>query len=516
MNLAAGLLSYHMHYFSFAQRTSKTQTRRSAQAYYGITLVCLGLLSGCGQAQEISQSQDAGDEQLAVSTEPVLHGPGVGQWRRFLGENCDSHSPETGIEPELWDPAPSINWTTLIGESYGAPSVADGRVYQFDRTGGAERLTCYRASDGRELWSWSHPAPYRDAYGYNNGPRCSPVLEDDRIYLLGVSGILSCVDANTHKTRWQIVTSREYGVITNFFGVAANPIIHDNLLIVMVGGSPEESQRYSTGTLDRVQPNRTAIVAFDKMTGQEVYRVGNDLASYSSPCIHRIHDRAVGFAFLRSGLLGWDAATGEELFTYPWRASFRESVNAAVPVVRGNQVLLSEAYEIGSVLLEISDSFEPQVVWQDNARRRDDNNFRAHWSTPVLAGGYLYGGSGRNPNDSDFRCIDWQTGEVQWMHWFRAREHPDERNERVSVLAIDDYLIALGEYGTLRLVRPNPEQFEVVKSVRLDGLRADDGRPLLQSPCWAAPVVAEGRLYLRGRERLVCMQLIPEQTPTQK
>ncbi|HBE68291.1 MAG TPA: hypothetical protein DDW52_09110, partial [Planctomycetaceae bacterium] len=346
-------------------------------------LSCLSLFSGCTQAQESTTLPQDDRERQSAGSEVVSHAKGHGQWRRFLGENCDSQSPERGIEPDLWAPAPPVLWTTPIGESYGAPSVADGRVYQFDRADGAERLTCYRATDGQQLWSWKHPAEYQDAYNYNNGPRCSPVLDGERIYLLGVSGVLSCVDANSHETRWQIDTNERYGVITNFFGVAANPIIHESLLIVMVGGSPEESQRYSTGTLDRVEPNGTAIVAFDKLTGKEVYRVGNDLASYSSPCIHQIHGRAVGFAFLRRGLLAFDAATGDALFTFPWRASFRESVNAAVPVVRDNQVLLSEAYEIGSVLLEIDQDFVPKVVWKDTGRRRDENNFRAHWSTPV-------------------------------------------------------------------------------------------------------------------------------------
>lgn len=451
---------------------------------------------GCDQSGNGGQGQANSDRVADVS--PTTFGSG--DWKQFLGPNSDSSSPEQGLDPTVWSPHPPIVWTTKIGESYGAPAVADGKLYQFDRYGNAERLTCYNADTGVELWSYEYQSLYRDAYGYNNGPRASPLIDAGHAYLFGVSGMLTCVNLANHKAVWQIDTAKQYGVIGNFFGVAANPLVHGDKLLVMIGGSPEQSQGFSSDLLQLVEPNNCAVVAFDKTTGDEIYRVGNDLASYSSICIHKIGQRNLGLAFLRSGLLAWDVESGEQAFDFPWRSDMRDSVNAAMPVVHENHILVSEAYQIGSVLLDCATDI-PKVIWKDAKTPRSKNNFRAHWSTPVLVDGFLYGGHGRNEPDADFRCIDFLTGELKWKFW---------RHERSSVLAIDGYLVALGEEGTLKLLEPTPEAPREICSVQLDSIPAQDGKPLLRAPCWAAPVVADGKLYLRGRERLVCMQLISQ------
>ncbi len=266
----------------------------------------------------------------------------------------------------------------------------------------------------------------------------------------------------------------------------------------MVGGSPEESQRVPAGRLDMVQPNGSAIVALDKRTGKLKYKVGNDLASYSSPTVRRIGNRDVGLAFVRGGLLGWNVESGKELFNHPWRAKMLESVNAAQPVVAGNQVLVSETYEIGSVLLQLEGD-TPQVVWEDGDRR-STQCFRAHWSTPVLIDGYLYGCSGRNQPDADFRCVRLSDAKVMWT---------ERRHERASVLAVDGYLIVLYENGQLELIKPNTLKYEKVAGADMAAIAGKSGLPLLDEPCWAAPVLSHGLLYLRGNSHLLCFDLIP-------
>lgn len=419
-------------------------------------------------------------------------------WAKFLGPNGDGSSPETGVDAALWDPHPPILWTTSLGVSYGAPAVVGNRVLQFDRFDDAERLTCYSARTGQEAWRLETPIEYDDMYGYNNGPRCSPIVEDNLVYTYGVAGQLSCVRLTDGKLMWTKNLLDEYSVIQNFFGVASTPVIHNDLILVMVGGSPNDARDLPLGRLDLVQPNGTGVVAFDRLTGKERYRVANDLASYASMTVREIDGQPVGLAFLRSGLTAFDPASGTELFRFPWRANLLESVNAAVPVTVGDQILLSETYEIGSVLIEIDDN-KPRVVRKDTGPRRN-LSFRAHWSTPVVIDGYLYGCSGRNQPDSDFRCVRFSDGDVQWS---------DRRHERSSVLAVDGYLIVLGEYGKLELIHPNPEKLEVVAEVDLSDIADETGSPILSYPCWAAPVLSRGRLFLRGNDRLICMDLIP-------
>lgn len=419
-------------------------------------------------------------------------------WTAFLGPHADGTSSEKGVDPELWKPHPRLLWHMPLGMSYGGPALAKGRVLQFDRDADNERLRCLEAHSGEVLWSWQDPVEYQDMYGYNSGPRCMPIVDGDLVYVYGVSGKLSCVTLAGGQTVWQRDLNLEFGVVQNFFGVASTPFVYEDQLLVMVGGSTPDSQRLPAGRLDMVVPNGSAIVALDKRTGKDRYKVGDDLASYSSPRVCRIGQQDVGLAFLRSGLLGWNPTNGEQLFTFPWRAPKLESVNAAQPVVRDNQVLISETYEIGSTLLEIGQD-KPKVIWQDG-RRRSEQAFRAHWSTPVLIDGHLYGCSGRNQPDADFRCVQWSDGKVLWS---------ERRHQRASVLAVDGYLIVLYEDGELALVRPDTAKYDVVRSVDLSRIAAADGLPLLDEPCWAAPVLSHGLMFVRGNSRLLCFDLIP-------
>ncbi len=472
-------------------------------------------MSGCGDGRQSRGSAPAGRQEatkavptnavelvttVAASDAPTGDAREGEDWPCFLGPRTDGTSRERSVDPSLWNPHPPLVFALNLGVSYGGPTVADGRLFQFCRYGDQERLTCYDAATGSPHWDQELPVEYDDMYGYNNGPRCSPVVDGDRVFTYGVAGRLTCYRVATGEVLWTRDMNRDYGVIQNFFGVASTPYIYGDLLLVMVGGSPPESHQQPAGRLDLVRPDGTAIVALNKTDGREVYRVGDELASYSSVTVRTVGGRPMGLAFLRGGLLAWEPATGRELFHFPWRASRLESVNAAMPVTSGDFILLSETYEIGSVLLRIADG-KPQVVWRDSGSLRQ-HAFRAHWATPVLVGGYLYGCSGRNQPDADFRCVRFRDGQVQWTH----RTH-----ERSSVLFVDGYVLVLGELGNLELLRPNALQREVIAQVDLNAIAdPSDGRPLLSAPCWAPPVLSHGRLYLRGRDKLICLDLIPD------
>lgn len=486
-----------MDHFSKSRLKRKNRTR-CLSARDAVLLVILSCLqSGCLPQ---STAPEAPVVLVANLNDDVDSKPGQ-DWTAFLGPHGDGRSDETGVDPALWSPHPPLKWTASLGVSYGAPSVVGERVLQFDRFGAFERLTCYDAQNGKEQWRWESPVEYDDMYGYNNGPRCSPLVDGDYVFTYGVAGQLSCIELTTGKAVWSKNLCAEYSVVQNFFGVASTPYIYKDLLLVMVGGSTEQSQRLSSRDMDRIEANGSAVVAFDKLSGEERYRLGDDLASYASMTVREIEGKPTGLAFLRSGLIAFEPETGKELFQFPWRASMLESVNAALPVTSGNQIMLSETYEIGSVLLDVKNG-QPQVLRQDKGTYRD-LSFRAHWSTPVLIDGYLYGCSGRNRPDSDFRCVRFSDGEVQWTR--RGRE-------RSSVLAVDGYLIVLGEHGTLELMRPSPDKLDVVAKVNLSEIEdPNSGEALLSYPCWAAPVLAHGSLYLRGQDRLVCLNLIPEQ-----
>lgn len=443
-------------------------------------------------------------------------------WPIFLGPTRDSKSPETGILTDWSDGKLKVVWQHALGTSYGIGTVSKGRLFQCDRYGDQVRLYCLNAETGDELWWFEYPTDYSDLVGYNNGPRCSPIVDGNRVYSFGAGGMLHCLRAADGKLIWKLDTAEKYHVVKNFFGVGSTPAIEGDLLICMVGGSPspyEVDGELATAPSNvyaadgDVSSNGTGVVAFDKFTGKVVYETADELASYASIQLASIGDRRWGFAFCRGGLVGFDPAKGQVDFHYPWRSGLLESVNASMPVVVGDEVFISETYSIGSSLLKVRPGGY-EVVWQDDPKVRE-KAMRTHWNTPIYVDGYLYGCSGRNPPDANLRCIEWKTGQVMW-------EVPDQRNlagairERSSLLHVDGHFVFLGELGTLRLLKVNPKKYDLVSEIVL---RRDEGDPdpidggpprLLKYPCWAAPVLSHGLLYVRGDDRLVCLELIPE------
>lgn len=460
-----------------------------------------------------SQSADAAAGEspaIPALTSLWTRSKGV-DWPHFLGPNRDSKSPETGLITPWPAEGPRIVWQMPVGTGYGIGSTSHGRYYHFDRVdrdgAGWGRCRCLNAETGAELWEFEYPTAYEDILGYNNGPRCSPTLDGDRLYLFGAEGMLHCLQAVDGKLIWKLDTSQKYGVVQNFFGVGSTPVIEGDLLICMIGGSPPGSpELYSSG--GQVSGNGSGIVAFNKFTGDVVYEITDELASYASPQLATIDGRRWCFMFCRGGLVAFEPSTGKMDFQYPWRATLLESVNASTPVVVNNQVFISETYQIGSSLLTVKPGgFD--VVWQDSRQNRD-KSMKTHWNTAVHVDGFLYGCSGRNPPDADLRCIRWETGEVQWV-----QQEPLENRERSSFLYVDGHFICLGEYGSLKLIKANPTKYELVSEVTLKREElapnpAFGPLPLLKYPAWAAPILSHGLLYVRGDDRLVCLEVIPQ------
>ncbi|MEO8271379.1 MAG: PQQ-binding-like beta-propeller repeat protein, partial [Aureliella sp.] len=184
----------------------------------GTLLQCVA----CGQEQRTEQSFKSPQTPRALPTPVRTAGE---DWPVFLGPHGDGASSETGIDPKLWQPIPPVVWSIPLGVSYGAPTIAAGKLFQFDRYGDYERLTCYAAESGQELWQSQSEVIYDDRYGYNNGPRCSPLVDGKLVYLYGVTGNLSCVDADNGQVVWSNDLNTDYGVVPNFFGVASNPCV---------------------------------------------------------------------------------------------------------------------------------------------------------------------------------------------------------------------------------------------------------------------------------------------------
>ncbi len=456
-------------------------------------LLLLAALVGCSPSAPPTPDDDTPKPGAAERAKPTRAGS---DWPGFLGPSHDGTSPETGILTKWPKDGLRKVWECPLGLGYAPPTVAAGKLYHFDRFGENTRLTCRNAETGEVVWKFEYPMAYEDFYGYDSGPRACPVVDGDRVYVYGVEGVLHCVSAIDGKPLWKVDTRAKYHFHQNFFGVASVPVVGGDLLIVAVGGSPKGPR---PSDLRDAKGNGTAIVAFDKKTGEERYHLSDELASYSSPVVTAVGGKRVGLYFARGGLLGFDPQAGKELFHYKWRARGEESVNAADPVVVGDKVLLSECYEKGSALVKLTPGWKVEEVWTDADRDRTEKALMAHWNTPVCDGGFVYGCSGRHAPEADLRCVELATGEVKWR---------ERRTTRCMLTKIDGYFLSFSEAGELRLFKPNPQKYEEVARWEVPGMTY---------PSWGMPVVSRGLLYLRGKDensrdghKLICFELIPQ------
>ena len=408
-------------------------------------------------------------------------------WPQFLGPTHDSVSSERGILTTWPKDGLKVLWEAPAGLGYAPPVISRGRLFHFDRFGDNNRLTCRNAETGKLLWKHEYPTAYEDLYGYSPGPRACPVVDEARVYIQGPEGVLACLNVEDGKLIWSDDTQKEFHFHQNFFGVGSVPLVEGELLIVPIGGSEKGPRPMD---LRDAKGNGTGIVAFDKRTGKVVYKATDELASYSSPVPATIDGKRWCFYFARSALVGFDPKTGKELMRFPWRAKVLESVNASNPFIVGDKILITECYGPGSALLKVAPG-KPEVVWSDEEKDRDDRSLACHWNTPVHVDGYVYGSSGRHENEGDLRCVELATGNVIWK---------EPRLGRASLTLIDGHFLCLTERGELLLLKVNPKKYEPVAKWVTD----------LDYPSWAAPVVSHGLLYIRGKDRLICAELIPE------
>ena len=428
---------------------------------------------------------------LLLSCPPTSSGQSE-DWNQFLGPSRNGVSTEIGILKDWSEDKLQLNWTLPVGQGYAIGSVADGKYLHFDVIEeDGETIARTRQIDlqsGEAGWTDTFASSYEDLYGYDSGPRASPLVHDGKVYVYGVEGSLRCLDADTGRLNWEVDTIKKFGVIQNFFGVSGCPLAYQNLLLIGVGGSPEESKNVAPGKLNLVKPNGSAVIALDRETGNEVWRSGDDLASYTSLRLVEMHGKQVVLAWMRGHLLAMRPSDGELLFKFKWRARKLESVNASTPVVSENKIYLGESYQKGGVVLEVSETWQPKILWSDDGKR--DQSLAPHWNTPVLQEGFLYGCSGESSGTSELRCVDFLTGKVQWSK---------KGLGRTSVTLCEGHLLVMAERGDLLLVKATPERYSQVTKY--------GGSLKFRHPCWSAPIVSNGKLIVKGKQKVACFEL---------
>ncbi len=436
-----------------------------------------------GGRQTGGGSRPAGGAIAHRAPRPLAADAVTHDWTSFLGPAHNGVSTETRLSRTL---PPPLVWELPTGSGYASPAIAGDRLVYLHRVDDEEVVECLHPETGASRWRLRYPSAYRDRYGYNDGPRASPVIDaaGGRVYTVGAEGRVHAVELRTGRVVWRSDLRSAYRVRQDFFGVSSTPLVEGGLLIVNVGA-----------------PGGPTVAALDLDTGAEVWRAGGEWgASYASPVPAVVHGARRVFVFAggesrppSGGLLSIDPANGRVDFAFPWRSRTYESVNAACPVVFDDQVFVTASYRTGGALVTVRPDFTHEVAWTTR-------EFAAHFNTPIHRGGYLYGFDGRNMGDSSLACIDAATGEAVWRaapEWEETftvggREYRQRLGTaRGSLLAADGQFLCLGELGHLLWMDLAPTGWTEVSRGWLFAARES----------WGLPVLSRGLLYVTQNAR---------------
>ncbi len=339
---------------------------------------------------------------------------------------------------------------------------------------------------GQELWA-SAPlgqANYPDGgVGPDDGPRSTPSVEGDRVYVLTTYLRLYCLSITNGSVIWSRDIMTEYGSDIINWQSAASPLLEGDLIYVIAAATNQ------------------CLLAFRKSDGSEAWKGENDVMTQASPIAATIAGVRQVIFFAKSGLVSVAPTNGAVLWRYPFPFSVS---TAASPVVGEDIVYCSAAYGIGAGAVRITDS-GGQLTATEVWRFPFVVPLMNHWSTPVLHNGYLFGFYGQQGSNVRLRCADFLTGTNQWSR-------PDIGTG--GVLFVAGHVLVLQEDGYLLLVKPDPAAYTEVARYR--ALGSSNSVVGVDVRCWNVPAISNGRIYVRSTTEAVCLDVAVATLPTNR
>jgi outer membrane protein assembly factor BamB len=400
-------------------------------------------------------SPDASPGQTAAAP---ASGSGSNYWTNFRGPKRDGNYEITPIKTDWPGNGLTPIWKQPVGLGFASFSIADGRAYTIEQRRGQEVVAAYDIGTGRELWIQGWNAEYTDTTG--DGPRATPTWDQGRLYALGATGELRCLDAGSGKVIWgkNILSDNQASNLP--WAMAASPLVVDDKVIVLPGGS-----------------NGKSVVAYNKLTGAPVWRVLNDTQAYVSPMLVELAGRRQVVVVSSSRVVGLAPETGALLWSYPWDTNM--GINVSQPIiVDKNRFFISSGYGKGAALVEVKgggQTFTASMVWENI-------NMKNKFNSSVLHDGYVYG-----LDEGILTCLDVNTGERKWK---------GGRYGYGQVLLASGHLIVTSDEGDLALVKATPAQYtEVVRFKALEG------------KTWNYPAIADGRLLVRNGNEMAAYDI---------
>ncbi len=420
-------------------------------------------------------------------------------WAEWLGSERDSVWRESGIVDRFPTNGLPIAWRVKVGAGYSAPAVADGRVYLTDRVAGSpqnqpknpymdrtsipgvERVLCLDERTGKLLWQHEYNCPYN--LSYPSGPRAMPQVSAGRVYTVGADGHLRCLDAKSGKLLWSHHYPTDFRAPTQTWGVASTPLISGDRIFCLVGGEG------------------TSVMAFDKRTGEELWRsLTTKEPGYSSPMLIKAGGREQLIVWDSLAVSALDPRAGTLLWAQPFPTKMAHAIGT--PRRLGDRLFVSSFFD-GSMMLKL-DANEPdaEVVWKIKGRNENNpESLQSLMSTPFLEGGYIYGVCGYG----QLRCIKAETGERVWETLVpTTADLKPARWGTAFLVKNGDRFFIWNEKGDLILAKLSPAGYEEISRQHvLEPTNLAGSRPVV----WSHPAFANGHVLVRNDQELVRVDL---------
>ncbi len=312
----------------------------------------------------------------------------AGDWPQILGPGRDGQT--DGETIAVWDKPPEMRWKVPCGAGYAGAAVVGDKVFLWHRIGREELLDCLNTKDGKQIWRSGFEAVYRGGVDADQGPRCVPVVDGNRVFVYGAAGDLHAVNINDGKPIWTRKLRTQYDAEDGYFGAGSTPLVVGKMLIAAIGGR-----------------NGAGVVALDIQDGKTRWTASDEDAAYASPVTMQLDNKPVVVAVmgLRTLLLDLESGKIVRQFDFGRRGPV---VNAATPLVDGSRLFVTASYGIGCRMVDLKTE-TPTDIWQSR------DVISSQYASPVRSGDYLYAITGRQDmGDAGLLCVRWADGKTTW------------------------------------------------------------------------------------------------------
>jgi outer membrane protein assembly factor BamB len=376
-------------------------------------------------------------------------------WTQFQGPRGDSTSKETNLADSWPANGPPKAWEKPVGIGYASPVEFGEVVYLFTFDNGSETLTAFKPETGEHVWQQKYAGGWT---GDRSGTRCTPIIENGKIYTHGGMGDLVCRNLTDGTEIWHINVLKETGTQPLTWGEASNPLIVGDVMYLQAGkGGP-------------------LCVAVNKNDGKIIWKSGNGLGGYTKPILIDVQGTKLLAVFGGTAIYTVNPADGKIVWSYPWKTSY--DINASTPLYRDGKLFITSSYGHGCGMFELSPT-GGKLLWQNK-------EMKSKFQPLILEGDAIYGNS-----EDRLKCISWTTGK-------KLSELDDRIGEGGNLTRIEgDKMIVQSSHGDLMLVLATPKEMKTISSVHLFDY----------NEVWATPLLYKGKAYCKGKDQFVCLDI---------